>query len=79
MTNSKRKNASFLLKAFLGLFLMAFGLDAFAEPPDFTDLTDAVDFSTVITALMTIMGALAGVYIVNRGGNMILGKIGGRR
>ncbi|ANE57485.1 hypothetical protein AYM39_21385 [Methylomonas sp. DH-1] len=81
MTNSKRKNAFFILKAFLGLFLMAFGLEAFAEapePPDFTSLTEAVDFSTVKTALMAIMAALAAVFIVSRGGSMILRKIGGR-
>lgn len=48
---------------------------AFADPPDFSTLTTAVDFSTVITALLTIMAALAGVYIVMRGGSLILSKI----
>lgn len=47
----------------------------FALPPDFTPLTSAVDFSTVISAVLGIMAALAGVFIVMRGGSLILGKI----
>jgi hypothetical protein len=55
--------------------MLLFGGPAFAEPPAFTTLTAAVDFSTVISSLLTIMAALAGVFIVMRGGSLILSKI----
>lgn len=71
----KRKNIGLLQKAYFGIIAMLFGGAAFADPPDFSTLTTAVDFSTVITALLTIMAALAGVYIVMRGGSLILSKI----
>jgi len=64
--------------SFFALFLSIFGLDAFAVPPDFTDLTEAVDFSTAVTAIMTVFAAVAVMYIVMRGGRMILSAIGGR-
>jgi hypothetical protein len=63
------------LKTFLVLMLSFIVGPAFAEPPAFTTLTAAVDFSTVISSLLTIMAALAGVFIVMRGGSLILSKI----
>ncbi len=63
------------LKMFLALMLSFIVGPAFADPPSFTTLTAAVDFSTVISSLLTIMAALAGVFIVMRGGSLILSKI----
>jgi hypothetical protein len=48
-----------------------------AAAPDFTTLTAAVDFSTVITATLSILASLAGVYIIWKGGKMILRAIKG--
>lgn len=69
------KNYSALI---IGLFMMAFGLDAYADPPNFSTLTAAVDFSTATAAVLTVFAAVAVVYIVMRGGRMILSAIGGR-
>lgn len=74
----KNKFISFLIRFLFGFFLLAFGLNANATPPDFSTLTAAVDFSTVISAMMVIFAALAGVFIVSRGGGMVLSKIRGR-
>ncbi len=40
-----------------------------------SDLAAQVDFSTALSAILTIMAALAGVFIVTRGGSLILSKI----
>lgn len=72
------KKQVFLMKKIsliFALFLAFLAPQAFAVPPDFSTLTAAVDFSTVITALLGIMASLAGVYIVMRGGSMVLQKI----
>jgi|688.fasta_scaffold647793_2 hypothetical protein len=42
-----------------------------------SDLAAQVDYSTAISAILTIMAALAGVFIVTRGGALILSKITG--
>lgn len=47
----------------------------FAAPPDFSTLTTGIDFSTAITAILAAMAALAGVYIVMKGGQLILSAI----
>lgn len=44
-------------------------------PVNFTPLLASVDFTTVISALMSIMASLAGVFIVIRGGSLVLSKI----
>ena len=46
-----------------------------AAPPDFTTLTDAVDYSTVQSSLLTVAGALAVVFILWAGASMILGAL----
>lgn len=46
--------------------------------PDLSALTNAVDFSTTITALMAIAGMLASVYISIKGAKIVLGMIRGR-
>jgi hypothetical protein len=47
------------------------------DAPDFTTLTDSVDFSTAIAAILLVMAGLAGVYIVMKGGSLILSKLRG--
>ena len=59
-----------------GLVLTLFGLSAYAAAPDYTALTAAVDFSTLITALMALFVAMAGVGIVAKGGSFLVRKIG---
>lgn len=59
-----------------GLVLTLFGLSAYAAGPDYATLTAAVDFSTLITALMALFVAMAGVGIVAKGGSFLVRKIG---
>jgi hypothetical protein len=67
-----------LILAVFGLFLSLFGLAAFAAAPDFSSLTTGIDFSTLITALMALFVAMAGVGIVAKGGSFIVRKLGFR-
>ncbi|HFL5522616.1 TPA: hypothetical protein ACG4A5_003755 [Salmonella bongori] len=48
---------------------------AMAAGPDFTALTDAVDFSTVQTAILAIAALVAGVYVLISGVKKVLGAI----
>jgi cation transporter-like permease len=48
---------------------------ASAAGPDMTGLTSAVDFSTVITAVMAIAGLLAVVYVAIKGARIGLSMI----
>lgn len=50
---------------------------SFAAAPDFTTLTASVDFSTATAAILLVMAGLAGVYIVMKGGALILSKLRG--
>lgn len=59
-----------------GLVLTLFGLSAYAAAPDYTTLTAAVDFSTLISALMALFVTMAGVGIVAKGGSFLVRKIG---
>lgn len=45
--------------------------------PDLSSLTNAVDFSTTITAILAIAGLLAGVYISIKGIKFVLGLLKG--
>jgi hypothetical protein len=60
----------------LAAFLAALAAPSFAVGPDFSTLTGAVDFSTLITALLAIFAAMVGVGIVLKGGNAITRKLG---
>lgn len=42
-----------------------------------TAITGAVDFATVITGLGVVFGAVAGVFIVMRGGKMLISAVRG--
>lgn len=52
--------------------LSAMATNAFAVAPDFTTLTAAVDFSTVVTGVMAVAVAIVGVYLAARGARMLL-------
>ena len=52
--------------------------NAFATAPDFTTLTSGIDFSSLITALMALFVAMAGVGIVAKGGSFIVRRLGFR-
>lgn len=67
-------------KYLLGLLVTAMSISgmSFATGPDFTSLTSAVDFTTVIAAILLVAAALAGVDIVIKGAKMILAAIRGR-
>jgi len=68
------KVKALVLTAFVSM--LGFGaMAANATAPDFSTLTAAVDFSTVITAILLVMAGLAGVYIIWVGGGMILTKL----
>lgn len=69
------KKIKSLLFIVLGAFGLGFMAPVFALPPDYSDLTEAVDFSTTTTAIMGIFAALAVVYIVIKGGSLILQRI----
>lgn len=71
------KPTSFFL-AFFGFVMSFFTASVFAAGPVMTGLTDAVDFGTVQTAILTIFAALATVYVLIMGGRMVLSRIRGR-
>lgn len=64
-------------RALVALAALLAVANANAAAPDFSTLTAAVDFSTVITATLGILASLAGVYIIWKGGKMILRAIKG--
>lgn len=54
-----------------------FALSASASAAGLGDLTDAVDFAEVSTAVLAVGAALAGVYVLWKGASMILRAIRG--
>lgn len=48
---------------------------AMAAGPDLTALTDAVDFGTVITAILAIAALVAGVYVAISGAKKVIAAI----
>jgi len=48
---------------------------AFAVGPDLTALTSAVDFGTVVTAVLSIAGMLAVVYVAVKGASIGLNML----
>lgn len=51
------------------------GASSFAAGPDLTALTSAVDFGTVITAVLMVAGALATVYVAVKGAIQVFGML----
>lgn len=62
--------------ALVGALVGATG--AMAAGPDLTQLTAAVDFGTVITAVLSIAGMLAVVYVAVKGASIGLNMLRGR-
>lgn len=52
-------------------------LSAFAAPPDFTSLTDAVDLSTAGAAVLAIAGIFAVFYVIWKGARLVLRMVKG--
>lgn len=60
-----------------GLLATTFvSFSAHAEPPSFTSLTSAVDYSTAIAAVLLVFAGIAGIAIVWKGGKLILRAMG---
>ncbi|EAB2879420.1 hypothetical protein EAN84_16545 [Salmonella enterica] len=55
--------------------LSAVSIPSMAAGPDFTSLTDAVDFSSVQVAILAIASLVAGVYVLISGVKKVLGAI----
>lgn len=67
-----------LYLAIFAFFASIFSLSALAAgtAPDWTVLTAGIDFSSLITALLTVFAAMAGVGIVAKGGAFLVKKLG---
>lgn len=50
---------------------------AFADGPDFTTLTGAIDMSTVTTAVMAVGAVMVGVYVAIKGAKIVLQMVRG--
>lgn len=48
---------------------------AMAQAADYSDLTAAVDFATVQTALIAVGAVMAGIYVVRKGIKFVLSSI----
>jgi len=57
--------------------LVAASASSFAAGPDMTGLTTAVDFGTVTTAILSIAGMLAVVYVAVKGARIGLSMLRG--
>ena len=55
----------------------AFAARAFAAPVDVTSLTAAVDFSSVITAILAVAAIMVGVYVAWKAAKMVIGSVKG--
>ena len=66
------------LKYLLLSLLVSFGLisPSYALGPDFSALTTAVDFTSLVTALGVVFAAIIGVALFYKGGNLIAKKLG---
>lgn len=60
-----------------GVSLVGAAGSALAAPPDFTALTAAVDYSTVISSVLGIAALAAVLYITWKGAKMVITAIRG--
>ncbi len=60
-----------------GASLTALATQASAAPVDVTSLTAAVDFSTVITAILAVAAIMVGVYVAWKAAKMVIGAVKG--
>lgn len=66
------------MKKYSGLFLAFLTSLAFAaDGPDFSKITGAIDFGSVVTAILAVMGLLAGVFLAIKGGKIVLNLLKG--
>ena len=66
-----------LKKLAVGAVVAGSAVAANAAAPDFTTVTSAVDFSTVITAIMAVAAIMVGVYVAWRGAKFALRAVKG--
>ena len=64
-----------MLKKVAGVVVSFAPMAAFAAGPDMTGLTSAVDFGTVTTAVLSIAGLLAVVYVAVKGAQIGLAML----
>jgi hypothetical protein len=64
-----------MLKKVAGVVVSLAPMAAFAAGPDMTGLTSAVDFGTVTTAVLSIAGLLAVVYVAVKGAQIGLAML----
>ena len=67
-----------MLKKIAGVVVSVAPMAAFAAGPDLTPLTSAVDFGTVTTAVLSIAGLLAVVYVAVKGATIGLAMLRGK-
>lgn len=67
-----------MLKKIGGAVVSVAPMAAFAAGPDLSPLTTAVDFGTVTTAVLSIAGLIAVVYVAVKGAQIGLGMLKGR-
>ncbi|RDA73760.1 hypothetical protein DVH07_00050 [Hafnia paralvei] len=62
----------------VSVFVLSFiSVPAMAAGPDFTPLTDGIDFASVIAGIMAVFALIAGVYVALAGGKKIIAAIRG--
>lgn len=64
-----------MLKKVAGVVVSVAPMAAFAAGPDLSPLTSAVDFGTVTTAVLSIAGLLAVVYVAVKGASIGLSML----
>lgn len=76
LNNLKNKFNNAVTKASVGATVMALPALSYAQTaPQYQKLTDAANFDEVKTAVLTVAGAVVGVYVLYRGAKMILTAI----
>lgn len=66
---------AFIVSAFAFLFAPLSYAQSSSSAPDVSKLTDSLDFSTVVTAILDVGVAVVGVYITYRAVKLVLSAI----
>lgn len=64
-------------RSIVGLVSVAAAGSAAAAGPDFSGITSAVDWGSVVTGIIAVAALAAAVYVAVRGAKMLLGMIRG--
>lgn len=75
MFKNKMSRVGAMVGAGLSSVLLAPAAFAQATPPDYSSLTGAIDFSSVITGVMAVAAALIGVYVAIKGVRFIMDHV----